>query len=172
MVRGALILVVMVAMAAGCLGGSAAPPPSGHLHVQVSLSFQRETPCETAAGCDDLIAVTHSYSLRCGPAAGTMPNPQAACEAIDDLVTHHRRPMACMGVLRGGLPQSTASITGRFANRPFRLHLTNDSWCGQPTPVVRDYWALSTFPCSTTVIHYDYTHETYERWAHRSGCTT
>lgn len=100
-----------------------------------------------------------------------MPNPAAACAAIDDLVTHKRTANGCIGL---PIPRttSTTSISGTYAHRPFHLKLlAAGSWCGEPAPVLRDYWILSTFPCATLVTHTDNGDHVYADWAHKSGCT-
>jgi hypothetical protein len=167
--RLGVILALVAVVAAACGGGSSTP--SGRLHVRVAIDASQQA----CAADSRLVCVRHraTYSLNCDPVGGTMPNPAAACSAIDDLVTHHRRPRFCSIILpQGGGNESTASITGTFTGRPFRLRLTNESWCGEPDPVMRDFWVLSTFPCSTVVYHYDNSGGTYADWADKSGCTT
>jgi hypothetical protein len=107
------------------------------------------------------------YSLTCGPAGGSAPNPQAACHAIADYLRRRDRVGGCAGVLLGH--GSTAQISGMYAHRRFHLSLTAGySWCGQPRPILRDYWVLSTFPCSTLVLR---TGGNYPHWPRATGCT-
>jgi hypothetical protein len=177
-VRCGLILAMLAALAVGCFGGESGTTTSrptlaaasGTLRVAVTLR-RAVTPTQIVPAGATSVARRRHYSLTCGPAGGTMPTPTAACAALDDLATHHRRPRFCSIIQpQGGGALSTASITGTFAGRPFRLRLTNESWCGEPDPVMRDFWVLSTFPCSTVVIHSDNSGGTYADWAHKSGC--
>ena len=42
------------------------------------------------------------YALRCGPAGGTMPGPDAACGALADYVKHRSDPARmCTGFIPG-----------------------------------------------------------------------
>ena len=143
--------------------------PSGNL--QVTAAIYQPQACRVSTPCAQ-VGTAHRDSLTCGPAGGTMPNPRAACDAIDDLVTHHRKAIVCLGPFpQGGGRGATAAIVGTFAGRPFRLVLTPESWCGQPIPVMRDYWILSTFPCSTRVDYLANEFTTpYADWPRVSGC--
>lgn len=158
--RLALLLVATTLGTTACLGGSSAAPtshghdstangaaPTGILRLTVRALPGRcalgiETPrCKTATA-----AVRH-YSLTCGPAGGSMPNPARACAAIADYLRHEDHLGGCLGVDRGA--GSTADLTGTFAHRSFSLKLeTAYSWCGQPRPILHDFWVISTLPCS------------------------
>lgn len=98
-----------------------------------------------------------------------MPNPVAACKAVVDYIAHRGRSASCIGDL-SLLPSSSALITGTFDRRPFKLALSAYSWCGQPKPVMRDFWILSTFPCSTIVLHEGQGRRSYAAWAKATGC--
>lgn len=157
--RLALLLLVTALGATACLGGSSTAPashgedstangvvPAGSLRLAVRILPGRcalgiETPrCKTAT------AVVRHYSLTCGPAGGSMPNPARACAAIADYLQQDHRG-GCSAALSG--PGSTADVTGTFAHRPFSLKLaTANSWCGRTPRVLRDLWILSTLPCS------------------------
>jgi hypothetical protein len=126
------------------------------------------TPTKIGAGTASRTA-KRRYSLMCGPAGGTMPNPVAACEAVVDYIAHRGRSATCIGDL-SLLPGSGAMITGTFDRRPFKLSLSAYSWCGQQRSVMRDFWILSTFPCSTIVLHEGQGSLSYASWAKATGC--
>jgi hypothetical protein len=163
-VRGGLILALLAAVAGGCFGGSSSAP-SGKLRVDVVL----QQPCPpNTLGC--IFPGPFHYRLTCNPTGGTMPNPAAACAALDDLTTHQRMGQPCRIVM----PRITswALVRGTYAGKPLRLKLVSaESWCGQPASVEKDYWILSTFPCSTVVLHLDNGDRVYADWARKSGCT-
>ncbi len=116
--------------------------------------------------CPDATPTLH-YTLTCGPAGGTAPNPRAACRAIGDYLKRRGQMDGCAGVLTP--PGPTTVITGTFAHRPFHLRLAAGySWCGQPRPILRDLWVLSAFPCSTLVLR---TGGRYPAWPRATGCT-
>jgi hypothetical protein len=154
----------------GCFAGSSSRPPSTHAPPKGTLAIT-----VALRRCTDKMGLCIGrpplhYTLTCGPAGGSMPQAAAACAAIADL----RRPRADTGrgcVMRGVVVNAaTASIHGTFAGAPFALGLTSaGSWCGRPRSVTRDYWILSTFPCSTIVIH-EARAEPYAGWARASGC--
>jgi hypothetical protein len=129
----------LVAIAApGCLGS--ASQPSGKVSVVV-------TPGEAATS-----AVTHRYTLTCGPAAGTMPAPGAACDALADYLQHRDDSGRFCS---GPVPKApNAVVAGRFDGHHLRIEITPGSWCGVSDALMRDYWVLSTFPCSTLVFRY------------------
>ena len=151
------MLPVVVCSATACLGGGAATPastiaaaPTGRLSIFVRTPSPASLG-DRASGRIDLIS--RRYSLTCGPAGGTMPQPKVACAALAN-VRRQRPPLSgCIGVL--GWPNSpTARVSGTYRGRPFRLEIAADySWCGQSPAIMRDYWALSRFPCSTEVLH-------------------
>jgi hypothetical protein len=96
-----------------------------------------------------------------------MPNPPAACRAIGDYLGRRHQAGGCIGSDAG--PGSSAVISGTYARRPFRLKLAaGSSWCGQPPALLRDYWVLSTFPCSTPVVRSGGRSPT---WPRATGCT-
>lgn len=96
------------------------------------------------------------YALRCGPAGGTMPGPDAACGALADYVKHRSDPARmCTGFIPR-IPR--AVVTGRFAGHRLHLQITPGSWCGVSDALMRDYWILSTFPCTTLVFRYSNQH--------------
>jgi hypothetical protein len=64
---------------------------------------------------------------------------------------------------------STAAISGTFAGRLFKLRLSaGSSWCGQSRPLLRDFWVLSTFPCSNLVLRSG--GRDFSKWARATGC--
>jgi len=132
------MLALTAAAASGCLGSAA--QPSGKLRVVVTYG---------TVGVSD---ATHAYTLTCGPAGGTMPDGEAACGALADYLKHRHDPGRFCSSLGAGLPK--AHMTGTFDGRHVRLDLTSVSWCGASDDLMRDYWILSTFPCSTPVMHY------------------
>jgi hypothetical protein len=174
--RLVVVLIVVVLSTSACFGGSAlttTPAPtstavhaeSGVLTIRVNLNTCAPAlwgPCGP---------VTRHYSLICRPAGGTMPHPQAACAALADYLAYRKAATGPQYICRGilGRPTATAVISGIYAGHHFLLKLTNQSWCGASMRVMRDYWALSTFPCSTTVIHTQNI-QPYRRFAHASGC--
>jgi hypothetical protein len=118
-------------------------------------------------GCAEAAATVRRYALTCDPAGGTDPNPTAACRAIGDYVKRRDQAGGCIGVLAG--PGSTAVIAGTYAHRRFRLRLVSGfSWCGRPLALLRDFWVLSTFPCSTVVVREG---GRYPAWPRATGCT-
>ena len=125
--------LALALVASGCLGSGAQPAPSGQMTVTVRLGLGTHRPA------------THRYSLRCNPAGGTMPSSGAACAAVADYV-HRRNERGgfCSGF--SPIPGAKASLVGTFADQPFRLQITNMSWCGVSPSLMRDYWILSTFP--------------------------
>jgi hypothetical protein len=133
----ALALISLVTV--GCAGSQS--EPQGQISVVVSLSGTQ--------------AARH-YTLRCGPAGGTMPDAEAACSALADYVKHRSDPGRFCSSLGAGVPR--ARVTGTFDGRRLRLDLTTISWCGVSEALMRDYWILSTFPCSTPVMHYSNQH--------------
>jgi len=166
------VLLVVTMGASACLGGSGSAAPVTHPRVSpadrlaISVKLLPE-PCSSGAippGCRDAKPQLHRYALTCGPTGGTMPNAAGACAAIADLVAQNGNAGGCPGVLRG--PGSTATIAGTVSGRPFHLQLDGGySWCGPPANVMRDYWILSTFPCSHTPLHMAGSH-----WAEATGC--
>jgi hypothetical protein len=175
-VKRLVLLVILAAALTGCLGGgpTSAPGrtqgpvhPAGQLQIAVRLL---PGGCGLGAFSKDCTATAprlRRYALSCGPAGGTAPNPPAACRAIADYLGRRGQVGGCAGVLLG--PGSTATISGTFAHRPFRLRLTAGySWCGQPRPLLRDFWVLSTFPCSNLVLRTG--GRNFARWARDTGC--
>jgi hypothetical protein len=179
--RGSLLVLLAAILAvgpAGCFGGWAAPgpapgttgaspAPTGRLRIIVRLLPGKCGFDALSARCRDLAPAVARYALTCGPAGGTAPNPHAACAAIADYLRRRDRVGGCAGVLAGS--GSVAQISGTYGRRRFHLRLTAGySWCGQPRPILRDYWVLSTFPCSTFVLR---TGGDYPRWPRATGCT-
>lgn len=135
--RIVLALAVTSLLAAGCFGSRT--EPSGKLSIVVTL------------GAGSHPAIRH-YTLRCGPAGGTMPDAGAACGALADFVRHRSdRTRFCSG-FSATVP--SARVDGAFDGRRLRLTLTAISWCGVSDDLMRDFWVLSTFPCSTVVFRY------------------
>lgn len=104
-----------------------------------------------------------------------MPDPAAACLALGDLYAH--RWSGSSGC--GGPPfllydPASARISGTVNHRRYTLDLqSEDSWCGHtPRSLLRDYWILSTFPCTVTVAHEPEpgAPAAYPAWAHWAGC--
>ena len=163
------MLVALFAVGvAGCGGGqSTSLTPTGRLQIAVRL-WPRGCPFGALAkDCGNAAPTARRYTLTCDPAGGSVPNPRAACRAIGDYLARRHRLGGCIGGMTG--PGSTAVISGTYARRPFHLSLeSGDSWCGQPPAVMRDYWVLSTFPCSTLVLR---TGGRYPAWPRATGCT-
>jgi hypothetical protein len=171
-------------IAAGCLGGSgragtSTPIPTGRLAITVRMVSVRQvaSPCPPSAGdpCGGVPSrhpparrfSTRRYLLSCDPVGGTMPNPQAACAAMADL--SKQSPLThCTGDAAVPAPTAIAILVGTFGRHPVKLYITNESWCGQPRPVMRDLWVLSTFPCSTAVNHFHT--QPYATFASDTGC--
>jgi hypothetical protein len=158
--RLALLLVATALGTTACLGGRSTAPtshggdatangvvPAGSLRLTV-----RFVPGKCALGvltpaCKEATPEVRHYTLTCGPAGGSMLDPARACAAIADYLGRRNQLGGCLGVDRGA--GSTADLTGTFGHRPFSLKLeTAYSWCGQPRPILRDFWILSTLPCS------------------------
>ena len=169
--RGFAATLALVALATtACLGSSAAgkqTTPFG----PVTPSSPTRLVVEVSYGPNQLnaLARSHRYTLTCDPSGGTMPDAGRACAALVDL--QHRRLGGCIGVLGSTGPR--AVIVGTFEHRHYQLALTAAySWCGQTRPVLRDYWVLSTFPCSVKVLReaqkdVDMNYPAWPRWA---GC--
>ena len=127
-------------------------PPSVSALLTVRVYLNRCTPVMQGP-----CSARRQYSLTCDPghAGGTMPDPAAACFALTDLATHRYNGMSgCEGGTPYGGP-STAVVSGLVDHRSYVLDLQSDnSWCGDPPrALLRDYWILSTFPCSIPVTH-------------------
>ncbi len=136
--RMLLALIVIALLAPACLGSES--QPSGRVSVVVTLAS------------DTTHKATHRYTLRCGPAGGTMPAPGAACTALADYWKHRSDPGRFCSGFSATAPR--ALLTGTFDGHRVRLNLTSISWCGVSDALMRDFWVLSTFPCSTLVTHY------------------
>src|SRR5437763_4803576 len=116
MPRLAVILIAVIFGASACLGGgvfpAASPPSKGRLSVTVKLGLHTHLP------------VTHRYTLTCGPAAGTMPNPKAACAALADYQAYvksiHGPQNICRLVV---VPTATAVVSGTYSHKRFLLKL-------------------------------------------------
>jgi hypothetical protein len=160
------ILVLIGLTAPGCLGSGSATPASTASHPTVRTPRDR-LAVSVRLGLNTHLPVTHHYLLTCDPAGGTMPHPAAACRAISDYLHHNGRGGNCFTSVTA---TATTSIVGTFAHKPFKLRITTGSWCGASRPIMRDYWTLSTFPCSTIVIHTGNT-TSYADWARASGCS-
>jgi PASTA domain len=165
--RIGLILAVIGLTASGCFGGGSAGPTSTPTH-------PTRTPRDRLAvsvrlGLNTHLPVAHHYHLTCDPPGGTLPHPGAACRAISDYLHHNGRGGNCK-LLTSATATATTSIVGTFAHKPFKLRITTGSWCGATRPIMRDYWTLSTFPCSTIVIHTGNT-PSYADWPSASGCS-
>jgi hypothetical protein len=142
MTRLVLALVLIAFTAPGCLGSES--QPSGRVSVVVTLAAGTSHPA------------THRYELRCGPTGGTMPGPGTACSALADYIHHRDDPgRICIGPTPR-IPNTI--LAGRFAGRRLRIEITPGSWCGASNSVMRDYWILSAFPCSTLVFRYSNQH--------------
>jgi len=166
-VRHLLLVALFAVGVAGCSGGhSASPTPTGRLQIAVRL-WPRTCPFGALSrGCAGATATVRHYTLTCDPAGGSDPNPTAACRALGDYVKRRHHAGGCIGVL--ARPGSTAVIAGTYAHRPFRLKLGSGySWCGQPPALLRDFWVLSTFPCSTLVLREG---GSSPRWPTATGC--
>ncbi len=163
--RTGLILVLIGLMASGCLGSGSASTASTAGRSTVRTTRDRVAVTVTL-GLNTKLPITYRYSLTCDPAGGTMPHPRAACHAISNYRHQRTRRSDCFGEV---IPTASASIVGAFANKPFRLRIDTESWCRASTPIMRDYWTLSTFPCTTLVLHTTNI-SSYPDWARASGC--
>ena len=76
----------------------------------------------------------------------------AACGALADFVQHRSDRMRFCSGFSATTPR--AVVRGSYDGHQLRLTLTRSSWCGVSDGLMRDFWILSTFPCSTRVIHY------------------
>lgn len=172
-----LLLAVLFAFGlAGCFGGAsqpgtvktgASPASAGRLQIAVRLMPKACPFGALGTRCRGATPTVHRFILTCDPAGGTVPNPPAACRAIGDYLTRRDQIRGCIGTLGG--PGSTAAISGTYAHRPFHLKIESGySWCGQPPALLRDYWVISTFPCSTLVLR---TGGSYPAWPRATGCT-
>jgi hypothetical protein len=85
-----------------------------------------------------------------------MPDGEGACGALADYLKHRDDPgRICIGLV----PRTpSALVAGMFAGHRLHLQITPGSWCGTSDTLMRDYWILSTFPCSTTVFRYPNQH--------------
>jgi PASTA domain len=165
--RAGLILVVIGLMASGCFGSGSASPASTAGHPTVRAPRDR-VAVTVKLGLKTRLPITYRYSLTCDPAGGTMPRPNAACHAIANEL---HQPGATVGCIGADAPATaTAGLIGTFAHKHFRLTIDTGSWCGEPKQVMRDYWTLSTFPCSTIVLHTTNV-SSYADWARASGCS-
>ena len=176
MTRFVLVSVCAVGLA-GCFGGTSPPTPhgsasevvpTGRLLIAVQL-WPRSCPYGALGNrCMDAAPTMHRYMLTCDPDGGSVPNPHAACRAVGDYLSRRHRFGGCIGIVAG--PGSTAVVSGTYARRPFHLKLESGySWCGQPPALLRDYWVLSTFPCSTLVVR---SGGRYPAWPRATGCMT
>ncbi len=149
------------------IGAGPLPSVSAVLVVRV---FVNRCAVAMAGTCTNL---HRRYSLRCDPARGTLPGAASACLALTDLITHRYHGTGCTGPAPYGGP-STARIAGLVNHHPYALDLQSDnSWCGHPPrALLRDYWALSTFPCTVNVLHEREAGapSAYPQWAHWAGC--
>src|SRR5512144_3378534 len=136
--RIVLALAATSLLAAGCAASQS--EPSGKLTVVVT------------SGSGALFDAARHYTLTCGPPGGTMPDADAACGALADYVKHRDDPgRICIGPV----PRTPSTlVAGTFAGHRLHLRITPGSWCGTSDALMRDYWVLSTFPCSTTVFHH------------------
>jgi hypothetical protein len=166
-----IVGVVVMLAASGCLGsgrtGRPAPDvsarsarpaaaPTGRMAVVVRLGLRTTR-----------MPATRRYVLTCGPAGGTMPHAAAACSAIGDYPGRGRPGAACFGSEMP--PTAATTLVGTFRRHRLRLAINPDLWCGQTRPVMRDLWTLSTFPCSTIVMHTQNIRP-YARFARVTGC--
>lgn len=111
--------------------------------------------------------ITHRYRLTCDPAGGSMPDPGTACAAFRDYRRRGDPGAACFG---GDAPvPAITTLVGTYHHHRIALRITPFVWCGQTRPVMRDLWALSTFPCSTIVAHTQGIRP-YARFARVTGC--
>jgi hypothetical protein len=154
-----LLLLILVG-ATACFGSNSASSttnmtdatangvvPSGSLRLTVRLLPGKCAGSSLAHACKNASGNLRHYSLTCSPPGGTMPNPPAACAAITSYLRNQNHVSGCPEALQA--PGSTARLTGTFAHRPFHLKLeAGFSWCGQPKPILSDFWTLSAFPCS------------------------
>lgn len=152
--RVALVLGLVVGVAAGCFG-------SGHAIVSAKPRDVLSVVVHGLSG-----QTVHRYTLTCHPDAGSMPHPGTACAAIADYLGRGSPPPRCLG---GDASGPTTFIGGRFDHRRFTLELSVQSWCDVPPAAMRDFWTLSTFPCSTVLERIQ--SFTPLQFARLSGCT-
>jgi len=147
-------LALTVVVSAGCFGG-------GHT---AASTKPRDAFSVVVRGVSR--GTVHRYMLTCRPARGSMPHPAVACAAVADYVARGRPTANCSTPLDSAGP--AASIRGRFDDRRFTLDLGMFSWCGVPPAAMRDFWALSTFPCATVLERIQ--RFTPRQFARLSGC--
>jgi hypothetical protein len=154
-----------IAPTGAAIGDSTPTAQPGAFTIRVTLN-----PC-TPTMWGPCTPVSHHYSLTCAPNGGSTPNPNAACTAIADYESYLKAVTGPQYICRGlaGPPTAIAVISGRYAGKHFSLTLDNRSWCAASMRIMRDYWALSTFPCSTPVIHTQNI-QPYSRFASTTGC--
>jgi hypothetical protein len=171
-----------VSLVSGCFGGD--HHSAGHLSVAVSLPQAAPRLCNLGNHHCSTPAPPSSlrrYTLTCSPDGGSMPSPGRACRAIGDYLTRRNHLGECLGYFPD--TWGDATVTGSYHGRPFHLKLeAGYSWCGQNGALLRDFWTLSTFPCTVLVLRsgpspYDAKPGTapipaYEHWARASGCTS
>ena len=56
--------------------------------------------------------------------------------------------------MRPGFSATVQRAVVRRLYDGLRLTLMSISWCGVSDALMRDFWIISTFPCSTRVVHY------------------
>jgi hypothetical protein len=173
MVRLVVTLTVVVLGASACFDGSTSPstaPTGAATSGTMPAAQPGAVTIRVKLGLYTHMPVSHSYSLTC-PAGGTMPNPRAACTAIADYKSYLKSVTGPAYICRGlvGPPTASAVISGTYAGKHFSLRLDNRSWCGASMRVMRDYWALSAFPCWVVVVH-SQNIQPYSKFAAVSGC--
>jgi hypothetical protein len=101
-----LVLVTVLATAAGCLGGSSSNSARRTRVTIVVHGINGNTPWHT------------TWTLHCSPAGGTHPKPGASCRALADLVARHAvPPRHCRSELGG----PWTSVRGVYAGKAISL---------------------------------------------------
>ena len=122
--------VAAIALLAVSLAAAAAQAPAAGRHARGALIVEYRS-----RGFD----LTLKYGLRCGPAAGTLPRPAAACAAIE------RNPAMVLGEppKPGGegirlcpAPQASVHVAGSYRGRPVSADF-GEGGCSGPDPWAR-----------------------------------
>jgi PASTA domain len=148
--RAVAVVVALTALTVGapaCLGGSSATSPaqvSGHSVLRVAF------------GPDDGSPGLVVYRLTCGPAAGTVPNPAAACAWL----TRHPRlvfPRPSNEICSPTVGAWAVGITAQVGGRRVDTHFDA---CAEPQ--VAEWMRLSGYrPCPATFMQFNCHHGPY-----------
>ena len=116
--RIAALIALLAAVGCGAGASSPAAVSSGATDLRISY-----WPEGRAAG------PASKWTLRCGPASGTLPGAAAACRKLGTMQRPFAPiPRAAICTEQYGGPQ-VALITGTFRGRPLRTQLANRNGC-------------------------------------------